>query len=185
VAILTKRVLLVTGNPGVGKITVLLRVVEALKVKGFSVGGMLSREVRSCGVRIGFEILDLGSNKRGWLAQVNQKSGPQVGRYRVNIKDLDGIGVEAIVKAVENCDVVTIDEIGPMELHSKKFKEAVKRAVEGGKLVVGTVHWKARDSLIEAIRTREDAEIYRVTYENRGNLHETIIEKATEFFKPA
>ncbi len=182
-AILRKRVLLVTGNPGVGKTTVLLRVVEALKVRGFSVGGMLSREVRSCGARIGFEILDLGSNSRGWLAHVNQKSGPQIGRYRVNIEDLDGIGVEAIARAAENCDVVTIDEIGPMELHSEKFKEAVKRVVESGKLVVGTVHSKARDTLIDAIKAREDAEIYRVTYDNRINLHETIIEKATEFLK--
>ena len=41
---LRKRVLLLTGNPGVGKTTVLMKTVNLLKERGFSVGGMLSRE---------------------------------------------------------------------------------------------------------------------------------------------
>ena len=178
-----KRVLLLTGSPGVGKTTVLLKAVEALKSRGYSVGGMVSREVRSCGTRVGFEILDLSSGRRGWLAHVNQPSGPQVGKYRVNLEDLDNIGAVAIVDASENLDVVVVDEIGPMELFSEKFKEAVKRAVEGEKLVVGIVHWKARDKLIEEVKNREDAEVIVVTFENRAKLHEIIIKKASEFFK--
>ena len=178
---LKKRVLLLTGSPGVGKTTVLLRLVESLKAKGYSVGGMLSREVRSDGVRVGFEILDLSSDKRGWLAHVNQPSGPQVGKYRVNLEDLNSIGAEAIMTAFDKCDVIAIDEVGPMELFSEKFKEAVKRAVESGKLVVGVVHWKARDRLIEEVKKREDTEIIVVTSENRNTLHQTITEKAIEF----
>ena len=180
---LKKRVLLLTGSPGVGKTTVLLRVVESLKAKGYSVGGMISREVRSDGVRVGFEVLDLGSGRRGWLAHVNQPSGPQVGKYRVNLEDLNGIGAEAIMEAVDKRDVIAIDEVGPMELFSEKFKEAVKRAVECGKVVVGVVHWKARDRLIEEVKKREDAEVIVVTIENRNKLHETIIEKAVKFLK--
>jgi nucleoside-triphosphatase len=173
--------LLLTGSPGVGKTTVLMRTVEALKGKAYSVGGMVSREVRSCGARVGFEILDLGSGKRGWLAHVNQKSGPHVGRYRVNLEDLDGVGVEAIEKAVENFDVVAVDEIGPMELFSERFREAVGGAVESGKLLVGIVHWKAKDRLIDEVKKREDAETIAVTQENREKLHQTIVEKAVEF----
>jgi len=177
---LRKRLLVLTGSPGVGKTTVLLRVVESLKAKGYSVGGMLSREVRSDKTRVGFEILDLSSDRRGWLAHVNQKSGPSVGKYRVNLEDLDNIGANAIVNAAENFDVVVIDEIGPMELFSEKFKEAVRRAVEGGKLVVGVVHWKARNRLIDEVKNREDTEVFVVTYENRNKLHKTITEKAAE-----
>jgi nucleoside-triphosphatase len=179
--LLGKRVLLVTGSPGVGKTTVLLRVVEALKARGYSVGGMVSREVRSCGKRVGFEVLDLADGRRGWLAHVSQKSGPQVGKYRVNLEDLNGIGAHAIVKAVDRCDVIAIDEIGPMELFSEKFKEAVKRAVESGKVVVGVVHWKATDRLIEEVKVREDTEIITVTSENRNTLHQTIQKKSIQF----
>ena len=177
---LKKRLLFIAGSSGTGKTSVLLKTIEVLKARGCSVGGMVSREVRAGGGRVGFEILDLSSGRRGWLAHVNQKHGPRIGKYRVNLEDLDNIGAEAIVNAVENADVVAIDEIGPMELHSERFKEAVKKAVESRKLVIGTVHWKERNRLIQAINAR-DAEIYKVTYENRGNLHEIIVEKAAEF----
>jgi nucleoside-triphosphatase len=157
--------------------------VESLKAKGYSVGGMVSREARSGEVRVGFGIWDLTSNARGWLAHVNQPSGPQVGKYRVNLDDLNGIGVKAIVQAVDECDVIVIDEVGPMELFSEKFKEAVRRAVESGKVVVGVVHWKVRDRLIEEVKAREDTEILEVTSENRNKLHETIIEKVVKFME--
>jgi nucleoside-triphosphatase len=180
---LLKRVLLLTGNPGVGKTMVLMKTVNTLKKSGCKVGGIISREVREGGTRVGFEILDLHSSKRGWLAHINQKKGPQVGKYRVNIEDLNGIGVQAILDAVENCDVIAIDEIGPMELFSEKFKEAVRKTLESRKLVIAIIHWKAQDMLISEARKREDAEIITVTYENREKLHEAIIEKTLRFLK--
>jgi len=181
---LQKRVLLITGSPGVGKTTLLLKVVEALRAKGYSVGGMVSREVRSCGTRIGFEILDLADNsKHGWLAHVQQKKGPQVGKYRVNLEDLNGVGVGAILKAVRECDVIAIDEIGPMELFSENFKRAASEAFESGKLVIAVVHWKARDKLIDDAKIREDAEIFNVTFGNRDELHKAVLHKAEDFLK--
>lgn len=172
-----KHVLLLTGSPGIGKTTILLKIVDALKAKGYSVGGMVSREVREGGTRVGFEILNLKTNQRGWLAHVNQKTGPQVGKYRVNLEDLNNVGVDAILKAVKDCDVVAIDEIGPMELFSEKFRQAVKEVVESGKLVIGVIHWRAKDKLIEMVKAREDAEIFTVTYENRDTLYKHILEK--------
>jgi len=176
-----KRMLFLTGNPGVGKTTVLLRILEALGAKGFNIGGMISREVRSGASRIGFEILDLASDRRGWLAHANQGHGPQIGRYRVNLGNLNSVGATAVVDAVQGKDVVAIDEIGPMELCSEQFRKAVDKAADSNKLVVGTLHWKMRDKLIDELRTREDIEIFTVTLENRENLQETIILKAEEF----
>ena len=178
-----KRVLLLTGNPGVGKTSVLMKTVNALKEGGCKVGGMISREMREGGTRVGFEILDLNSSKRGWLAHVGQRSGPQVGKYRVNIEDLNVVGARAILDAVENCDVIAIDEIGPMELFSEKFKEAVRKALESRRLAIAIIHWKAQDVLIGEARKREDAEIITVTYENREKLHERAAEKALRFLK--
>jgi nucleoside-triphosphatase len=176
-----KRLLLITGNPGVGKTTVLLKTIEVLKAKGYSVSGMTSREVRTHGTRVGFEISDLESGRRGWLARVDQEYGPRVGKYRVNLEDLDNVGAAAVIKAVKKAGMVAIDEVGPMELHSKKFKEAVKGAVESGKLVVATVHWRARDKLVVEIKARDDAEIFQVTYGNREKMRKVIVEKAMQF----
>ena len=178
-----KCVLLLTGIPGVGKTTVLMKTVNVLKQGGCKVGGMISREVRESGRRKGFEILDLNSSKRGWLAHVNQAIGPQVGKYRVNVTDLNNIGVEAIIYAVENCDVVAIDEVGPMELFSEKFRDAVRRALESPKLVMAVVHWKAQDRLINDAKNMEDTEIITVTSENRERLSEILARKAVEALK--
>ena len=180
-----KRVLLLTGASGVGKTTVLITIVDALKAKGISVGGMISREAREGNVRVGFEIIDLTNGKHGWLAHVNQKSGPQVGKYHVNLGDLEQIGAKAIAEAVEKCDVVAIDEVGPMELFSQKFKQAVKQALESRKLVLAVVHAKASDSLINEAKQREDAEIFTVSLANRDMLAEDITKKAKVNLKQA
>ena len=166
-----------------GKSTVLLHIIQALKARGYHVGGMISNEARSNVMRVGFEILDLSSGQHGWLARVNEPVGPQVGRYRVNMHDLDGIGVQAILGAVESSDVIAIDEVGPMELFSERFRDAVKKAIESGKLIVGVVHWRARNKLIDELKANPDAEAYVVTREDREKLEETIVEKAVDFLK--
>jgi len=178
---LKKRLLLLTGSPGVGKTTILLKVVEELKAAGYCVGGMISREVRSGGNRIGFEITDIGSDKKGWLARVDQECGPRVGKYRVNMKDLESIGVQALIHAIKNRDVVAVDEVGPMELFSEEFQKGVKSAVESSKLVICIVHWKTGNKLADDMQAREDAETYVVTYENREYLHNTILERTMQF----
>lgn len=178
-----KRLIFVTGRPGVGKTSVLLRAVNTLKKRGYTVGGMISREVREGGVRVGFEVVDFYTAQRGWLAHVNQPVGPQVSKYRVNLSDLNAIGANSILNAVAKADIVVVDEIGPMELFSYAFKQAVFQALRSHKPMLGTIHHRARDPLITAIKAREDAEILEVTYENRENLHNTIISKIAQYLQ--
>ncbi len=169
--------MLVTGAPGTGKTTVLSRTVELLKAKSVSVGGMISREAKDSCSRLGFEVIDLNSGKHGWLAHVNQKTGPQVGKYRVNLSDLEKIGVKAITEATQKYDVIVIDEIGPMELFSVKFKQAVQAAFGSSKLVLAVVHAKAKDPLISEAKGLPDAELFTVTVENREGLPQLIAGK--------
>ncbi len=178
---LKKRILLLTGSPGVGKTSVLLRIVRSLKGMGYCVGGMVSREVRVGFGRVGFEILDLDTGRKGWLARVTQKGGPQVGRYRVNLRDLESVGVEAITNAALSSDALVIDEIGPMELSSEKFKQAVRQAANGSRLLVGVVHLRAADGLISEMKEREDAEVHLVTLENRENIDGVVLKQALDF----
>jgi nucleoside-triphosphatase len=81
---------------------------------------------------------------------------------------------------VEKCDIIAIDEIGPMELFSEKFKQATRKALESRKPVLAVVHWKAKDRLIIEAKNREDAEIFTVTHEKLDKMPEAIAEKAVE-----
>ncbi len=155
----------------------LLRVAEMLKAQGYKLGGMTSQEIREGGVRVGFEVCDYASGRRGWLAHVHQLEGPRVGKYRVNIHDLDSIGVAAIMNALRDADIVLIDEIGPMELLSEGFKEAVQKAVDRSQTVLGTIHYRAQHSLVNQVKSRKDSSIIEVTLENRDYLHINIVNK--------
>jgi nucleoside-triphosphatase THEP1 len=44
-----------------------------------------------------------------WLAHINQKKGPIIGKYRVNKEELDRIGVQVIFEAAEKRDAIAID----------------------------------------------------------------------------
>lgn len=176
-----KRLLFVTGDPGVGKSSVLLKIIQSLKADGYSVGGMLSREVRSGGKRVGFEVLDVSGCRKGWLARVDQNFGPRLGRYHVNLEDLDNVGVKAIINAVKELDIILVDEVGPMELYSEHFRKSVEMALRSRKLVIGSIHMKMKNNLLKEIWLRNDCKIFRVTVENRGSLHRKIIRKALEY----
>jgi len=142
---------------------------------------MICREVREGGVRVGFEIMDLSTGTRGWLAHVNQLTGPRIGKYHVNLTDLEVIGVGAIIDALQNADILAIDEIGPMELSSTAFSNALVKAVESSKPILGTIHYGLKNSIINSIKNREGTEILKVTYKNRENLHNLIINKIGEY----
>ena len=172
-----KRIILVTGPPGIGKTSIMRRTLNELKKSEHAIGGMICREVHEGGLRVGFEIMDLSTGQRGWLAHVNQLTGPAVGKYHVNLTDLDVIGAGSILDAVQNADILAIDEIGPMELLSKAFSNTLRQAVESSKPLLGTIHYKLTNSVIEGIKMREDTEIIDVTRENRTDLHTIVANK--------
>jgi nucleoside-triphosphatase len=170
-----KRLILVTGPPRTGKTTVLLKVASKLRIQGYRIGGMISEERREENSRVGFEIVDLASGRKGWLANIRQAAGPRLGKYRVNLEDLDSIGTAAILRALNDADVVLVDEIGPMELCSESFIEAVRRAAESTKPILATIHYRAQHQLIKHIKSRQDARVVEITLENRATLPDIVV----------
>lgn len=175
-----KHIILISGAPSTGKTTIITKVTEALKAQDYKTGGMTTKEKRQGEARVGFQIQDLTTKKQGWLAHVNQPNGPRIGKYRVNLNDLDSIGANAIQEAIKTADVIVIDEIGPMELYSQTFKQAVQQAMSSAKPVIATIHYRATDAFVRNVKMRPDIELYELTMENRNTLHNFIIEKITK-----
>lgn len=159
---------LVTGRPGIGKTTCVQRASELLISRGVRVGGMITLERREGGVRVGFEVRDVMSGAVGTLASVGGGAGPRIGKYTVNLADLERVGVEAISRALREAQVVVIDEIGPMELLSRKFIDAVFSALDSPKPVLATIHVRAGESEVgRRILSRGDVRLYELTLANR------------------
>ena len=157
----------VTGSPGVGKSTL---VQKAAAATGCRVGGVLARDKRFKDRRIGFELLDLGSGKVGMLAD-ETGNGPQLGKYRVCLSDLDEIGAKAVENAV-NSDLIVVDEVGPMELSSRRFVLAVEKALASSKPMLVVLHEWSNHRLAKKIRG--SFQVITVTSENRDALVEEI-----------
>jgi nucleoside-triphosphatase THEP1 len=96
-----------------------MRLAWVLKERGVKVGGIVSRELRTNNMRIGFEFIDLSTDDKSVLAFLTGR-GPKVGKYFVN---LEGCRFAAERLKVKNSDIIICDEIGPMELKSKELRK--------------------------------------------------------------
>ena len=164
---------LVTGPPGVGKSTLISKVVLRLKSAGVIVGGCTTAEKKSGGARIGFEVRDLTSGRVGELGSVDSKFGPRVGRFRVYLTDLATVGAAGVAAAASASEVIVIDEVGPMELVSPEFRRAVRKCVDTGKPMLAVVHERLEDDLLGELRSKSAAQ-FSLTTENRESTAEEL-----------
>lgn len=157
--------ILITGNPGVGKTTLIKSLIAKFSI---SAGGFYTSEIRDeNGKRWGFKIISL-DGKEEIMASVEIISNHKVSKYGVNAEAIDSVGIKAIRDAMINKDLIVIDEIGRMEMASKKFRDIVMETLDSKKLVLGTIAIK-QTNIIKKVSERQDTKIIRLT---RDNFHE-------------
>ncbi|MEW6359455.1 MAG: NTPase [Planctomycetota bacterium] len=154
-----------TGRPGVGKTTLVRKVVES----GLPIaGGFYTEEIREAGRRMGFMIRTL-DGKEDVLAHVESRSRFRVGRYGVNVEAFERIGVASIEGALMKDGLIIMDEIGRMELFSERFQNMVIRALDSPRRVFGVIQMR-RNNFLDRIRRRPDTQIITITEGNRDAL---------------
>ncbi len=164
------KTILLTGRPGVGKTTVIKKVLERLPGRA---GGFYTAEIREHGRRQGFKIITL-DGREGILAHVSIEGPKRVSKYGVDLTSLESIGVEAIRRAIAEDDYVVIDEIGKMELFSAEFKAAVREAIASDAIVLGTITWRPHPWADE-IKSHPQVTVLEVTRENREAMVERVL----------
>ena len=170
-----RRVLLLTGQPGTGK-TALIK--EALATTGFKGGGFYTEEIRTGGKRQGFRIVTLGGQE-AILAHVDISGPYQVSKYRVDTDALDRVGVAALRQALNQSDLIVIDEIGKMELLSPRFRETVTQVINSGQRVLGTIMLNPHP-FADEIKRRPEVEVLLVTRDNRPQVMDRVLNWLTE-----
>ncbi len=174
---MVKNVLL-TGRPGAGKTTALI---AAVKLIGGSAGGFYTCEIREKGERAGFAIVTL-SGERRIMASKAFGSACRVGKYGVDVEAIDATAVAAIEDALAGSGLIVIDEIGKMELCSKKFREAVMKALDSEKPVAGVI-MESHNDFADRVKERGDVSLIEVTAGNRGRVPALLKERIEKLKK--
>jgi len=163
-----KKNLLLTGNPGVGKTTLLMTLVE--RFRRHPVTGFYTEEIREAGERVGFRAVTLDGSS-AVFAHKDYQTDPhlRVGRYGVEPEVLDSLVLPHLEPERKNARLVFVDEIAKMELLSSRFKEQVWALLDSAVPVVATISFKGT-GFIKHAKSRADAKVMTVTYQNRNVL---------------
>ena len=89
---------------------------------------------------------------------------------------LDAIGTASIRRALEGASLIVIDEIGPMEMTSPAFCQAVLDALDGDIPILGTIVKRSRP-FSDQIKARPGVELITVTRANREWLVAPILDR--------
>ena len=107
------------------------------------------------------------------MAHVALESRHRVGKYGV-----DTLGFEVFLEKLDliNPDVqlIVIDEIGKMELFSKRFRTLVLEALGTKKALLATIALKG-EGFLQEIKQRPGVNLFTVTHDNRDHLLSEII----------
>ncbi|XP_047149118.1 cancer-related nucleoside-triphosphatase-like [Vigna umbellata] len=139
----TGKCFLVTGPPGVGKSTLIMRVLESLRLNSsIKLQGFYTREVRRAGQRVGFEVVTL-DGRTAPLASLHFSSPesvgwPSVGKYKVDVASFESLALPEL-QVREDTSLFIIDEVGKMELFSSSFFPAVLRVLESNIPVLASI----------------------------------------------
>ena len=167
-------VYLLTGSPGTGKTTVIRQAIAGSEAKA---GGFYTEEIRNGGTRQGFRLVTLDSHD-AILAHVDSHSSYRVSKYGVDVQNLDNVGVAAINQAIEISDLIVIDEIGKMELFSPRFSEAVLKAIDSGKKVLGTI-MLSPNPFADNIKCHPKVKVIQLTRAN----HDEVLREILDWLK--
>ncbi|RDE14403.1 MAG: AAA family ATPase [Candidatus Thorarchaeota archaeon] len=165
-----RRNILLTGRPGIGKSTVIRKVIGVLGETQFE--GFWTSEVRLGTERVGFSISTI-DGQQGMLAGMDSYSGPRIGRYIVNVPDIDRIIVPTLRRARETGKTIVIDEIASMELTSPGFAPEVRKCLDTRR-VLGTLQQKG-GSFVQEVKERLDVVVLELTILNRDLIHRDIL----------
>jgi len=165
-----KKNILITGNPGVGKTTVIRTIAEELK--GFQPVGFYTSEIREHGIRKGFELISLSGDK-GILSHINIESSYRVGKYNVNLKGFESF-LDTLPLRNDSVSLIIIDEIGKMECFSHYFIKITREILSSSKVFLASISLKG-SGLIAEIKTRKDIELFELRKDNRNSLMSDVI----------
>ena len=131
--------LIVTGDRGAGKTAFCARLIELTRSAGRQIAGVLSPAVFEHGEKIGIDVIDLRTNERRRLADRFHPAhhGPHTRRWNFHAEALTW--GDAALNAASPCDLLVVDELGPLEFERGEGWQAGLAAIDARDYQLGVV----------------------------------------------
>jgi len=143
------QIVILTGAQGAGKTTTCLRLLDRVRELGLDCAGICCPARLADGVKRGIDVVDARTQERRRLAEIDELPGTlRLGPYRFDPEAI-AWGTSRLAVACP-CDVLVVDEIGPLELaHGEGWANAIEVLRAGEYRVAVAV---VRPSLVDALR---------------------------------
>lgn len=143
-----------------------------LESLGARARGFLQEPIQEEGELVGYMLRSL-SGRQACVAHISDGGPVRVGRFRVNVPEIDFVGTESLKGEILPDRVFVIDEINRILLASRRLQVAIRDAFASGAFAIATVEDRP-PGLVETIRKAGDVETVTVTPENIEGLKERI-----------
>ena len=153
--------LFLTGPKQIGKSTVLRQLLQDRDAK---VGGF--RTVR-IPLEDGASIHMVAPSETRYTDE-NRIFSRRKGILYIDPSDFDRIGC-SLLTGSGGCDLILMDELGPNEANSKKFRQAVWNVLDGDIPVYGVLQ-VADSDFLDAVAARPDVQVITISEENRDQM---------------
>ena len=139
------RPILLVGGIGAGKTSTGLRLLSLLRQCGIRVGGFLAPRVMEGDETVGYSLIDLATNATHPFAGLAPRDVP-IGRFFVSEEGL-ATADRAVTAALDEAQIVFVDEVGRLELADAGHAPAVRRLLDSEVLPVLLV----RDEFVDEV----------------------------------
>jgi nucleoside-triphosphatase THEP1 len=174
------RALLLTGHARVGKTTSICRVIAETGRDRYT--GFVANERRENGIRTGF-VIDMLDGRSGYLASLDSTSDIRVRSmtpagevsYGVDLDFLENVAVPSLREAMSDDagHILVVDEIGPMQLHSKIFQKLILDILGSDSLLFGSVVFRSFP-WTDRFKELDGVETFELTPRNRDTFTEMM-----------
>lgn len=123
-------VVLITGEIGSGKTTLISGISSRLKESGIKTGGIIAPAVYENGGKTGYKILDVATDQKMLLSHIHDTEGmARVGRYFFIPEAIDFGRAALSVSRNMDSQIILIDEIGAWELQGQGWASSLNELI--------------------------------------------------------
>ena len=141
------RLILWTGPKHSGKTAALTELVTRARRERITVTGILAPSVYKSNKLVGFDIIDLWTNRRSVLARRDIQGSEKIGEFVLSKNGLK-LGRSVLAPTVGPADLIIVDEYGPLELKGGGWRREVDSLIRRWP---GMILLVVRDELVDRV----------------------------------